>query len=98
MGAAPPRQTEIKFLLPGNSAEEQLNLGISAFQTFGFPDIPAEALSILREGLWSSNGNLKDPLRLSIVTSSEGFVRCGLLVPKPSTETQLALCSLCSGE
>lgn len=40
MGAAPPRQTEIRFFLAGNSFDEQLQCALSAFQSFGFPNIP----------------------------------------------------------
>jgi len=32
-----------------------------------------------------------------VITSSEGFVRLGLLTPNPRTETVLALCTLCGG-
>jgi len=35
-------------------------------------------------------------MSLSVITSSEGFVRIGLLAPKPSTETVLALCAVCN--
>jgi len=35
-------------------------------------------------------------MSLSVITSSEGFVRIGLMAPKPSTETVLALCAVCN--
>jgi len=76
MGAAPPRQTEMRIKLPGNDFNNQLRIAIDAFFMFGFPAIPEDALKILRE-------HEIDGLCLSIVTSSEGFVRLGLLIPKP---------------
>lgn len=76
MGAAPPRQTEIRIKLPGDSFEAQLALALDAFQEFGFPALPEEALSIVHQ-------NTKPGLRLSVVTSSEGFVRLGVLLPDP---------------
>lgn len=76
MGAAPPRQTEIRIKLPGDSFDAQLALALDAFQEFGFPALPEEALSIV--GQYTKPG-----LRLSVVTSSEGFVRLGVLLPDP---------------
>jgi len=90
MGAAPPRQTEFKFKVPGGSFEEQLDIALDAYKTFNVPSIPEEALRILREHKPS------ETMSLSVITSSEGFVRIGLLAPKPSTETVLALCAVCN--
>lgn len=91
MGAAPPRQTEIRLKVPGETAEEQIQNGTGAFEAFGFPAIPDEALKILHSSRPGPG------LCLSVITSSEGFVRLGLLVPKPNTETVLALCSIAGG-
>eukprot|EP00012_Vannella_robusta_P005288 CAMPEP_0206193376 /NCGR_PEP_ID=MMETSP0166-20121206/6526_1 /ASSEMBLY_ACC=CAM_ASM_000260 /TAXON_ID=95228 /ORGANISM="Vannella robusta, Strain DIVA3 518/3/11/1/6" /LENGTH=475 /DNA_ID=CAMNT_0053610069 /DNA_START=96 /DNA_END=1523 /DNA_ORIENTATION=- len=85
MGAAPPRQTEIRLNLPGNGFNEQLEVGLDAFSAFGFPELPESALSVLK------NQNTPS-LSLSIITSSEGFVRLGLLCPKPSKQTIKDLC------
>ncbi|EGG18905.1 pleckstrin domain-containing protein [Cavenderia fasciculata] len=87
MGAAPPRQTEIRLKLPGPDFSTQLNLAIDAFKSFGFPQLPGPALDILRQGSSEMGG-----LCLSVITSSEGFVRLGLLVPKPSREVVNQLC------
>lgn len=76
MGAAPPRQTELRIKLPGVDFQNQLRIAVDAFFMFGFPSIPEEALRILRD-------NETEGLFLSIITSSEGFVRLGLLVPSP---------------
>jgi len=94
MGAAPPRQTEIRMKLPGADFDAQLRLGLDAFSTFGFPAIPDNALAILRNSKVNVGEN---GLCLSVITSSEGFVRLGLLVPKPSTQTVLQLCSVAGG-
>jgi len=91
MGAAPPRQTELKFKIPGADFIDQLNIALDAFSSFGFPPIPDNALKILRDS--RPDGQLA----MSVITSSEGFVRLGLLAPNPRTETVLALCSMCGG-
>lgn len=92
MGAAPPRQTEFKFKVPGNTFDEQLSIALDAYTTFNIPAIPDDALKILRDSRPS------ETLCLSVITSSEGFVRLGLLAPKPSTETVLSLCSVSGGK
>ncbi|KAF2068090.1 hypothetical protein CYY_010584, partial [Polysphondylium violaceum] len=89
MGAAPPRQTEIRLKLPGPDFIAQLNLAVDAFKTFEFPQIPPNALDILRQ---NSSGLESAGLCLSVITSSEGFVRLGLLIPKPSREVVSQLC------
>jgi len=90
MGAAPPRQTEIRLKLPGTDFSTQLRVAMDAFFAFGFPAIGEDALSIIRR----AGSDAVGPICLSVITSSEGFVRLGLLLPKPSHETVSALCSL----
>lgn len=87
MGAAPPRQTEIFLKLPGNDVNSQIELALDAFSTFQFPAIPEGALNVLRE---KSNVGIC----LSVITSAEGFVRLGILVPTPSTDCVNELCSI----
>ncbi|KAL6065530.1 PH domain-containing protein [Balamuthia mandrillaris] len=87
MGAAPPRQTELRINLPGNP-ERQVEVALDAFQTFDFPPLPEDAVAVLRRAA-------KDQNILSIITSSEGFVRLGMLIPQPAPETVLNLCSVC---
>jgi len=87
MGAAPPRQTEIRVKLPGNDFSHQLMVGLDAFACFGFPPLPENALAILQEGTEAG-------MCMSVITSSDGFVRLGLLSPKPSPETVRKLCSI----
>jgi len=91
MGAAPPRQTELRIKVPGADSSEQVRIGLDAFSSFGFPPFPDEAARILRE-------SKPENLALSVITSSEGFVRLGLLAPKPSTQTVLALCEIAGGK
>jgi len=86
MGAAPPRQTEVKFLLPGKTYHEQLEVGLSAYEALGVPEIPKDALNMI------SNGKLLSGLAMSVVTSSEGIVRLGLLFPNPSKQVVASLC------
>mmetsp|Transcript_18258 Transcript_18258/g.30448 ORF Transcript_18258/g.30448 Transcript_18258/m.30448 type:complete len:502 (-) Transcript_18258:267-1772(-) len=87
MGAAPPRQTEIRMRLPGSDFQTQLKIGLDAFTAFDFPPLPTNALSILQEAT-------EPGICMSVITSSEGFVRLGLLVPKPSQDTVKKLCSI----
>jgi hypothetical protein len=90
MGAAPPRQTEIRFAIPGDTFDEQLDRGLSAFEAFGFPDIPDDMLSLIRSSPVAG-------LNLSVITSSEGFVRLGLLCPSPDQGTVEQLCNVAAG-
>jgi hypothetical protein len=76
MGAAPPRQTEVRFDLPGDTFEKQLAVAKDAYSAFSFPEIPEAAMQVLE----SSNAI---GLCLSVVTSSDGFVRIGLQAPNP---------------
>lgn len=87
MGAAPPRQTEVKFAIPGGSFETQLNTALTAFPALNVPDIPNEALKIIR-------GQCTAGLVMSVVTSSEGMVRLGLLFPNPSKNAMQSLCNM----
>jgi len=93
MGAAPPRQTEIRMKLPGTDFNDQLRLAMDAFFVFGFPAIPDEALTLIRRSSSEAHG----PLCLAVITSSEGFVRLGLLIPKPPHEVVNGLCQLGGG-
>jgi len=93
MGAAPPRQTEIKIQLIGQSFEDQLRLAIDAFSTFGFPPIPENALKAVRDDKHEGS----QQLTLSVITSAEGFVRLGLLIPSPEIRTVLTLCGTSGG-
>jgi len=93
MGAAPPRQTEIRMKLPGGDFASQFKLALDAFFSFGFPSIPEETLSLIRRSSSEAHG----PLWLAVIVSTEGFVRLGLLVPKPTHETIVGLCQIGGG-
>jgi len=80
MGAAPPRQTELRVVLPGADPASQLTAANDAFASFDFQPIPDQMLNLIT-GFTPS-----EPYSLSIVTSSDGFVRIGLLIPKPTRE------------
>jgi len=95
MGAAPPRQTEIRMKLPGTDFGDQLRLAMDAFFVFGFPAIPDDALSLIRGSLASAETG--GSLCLAVITSSEGFVRLGLLIPKPNQSTVSGLCQIGGG-
>jgi len=93
MGAAPPRQTEIRMKLPGADFNAQLKLAMDAFFVFGFPSIPDDTLSLIRRSSSEGHGGLW----LAVIVSTEGFVRLGLLIPKPTHETVVGLCQIGSG-
>jgi len=90
MGAAPPRQTEIRFPLSGTGFEDQLSRALSAFEAFGFPMLPDDMLSLIRQ-------SPRDGLSLSVITSSEGFVRLGLMCPEPDRSIVDQLCAIGGG-
>jgi hypothetical protein len=92
MGAAPPRQTEIRLKLPGGDFNSQLRVAMDAFFAFGFPAIPEDALTVIRKA--GTEGSGSGAICMSVITSSDGFVRLGILLPKPSTETVASLCQL----
>jgi len=87
MGAAPPRQTEIFLTIPGENVDDQIQIALDAFSFFKFPEIPNDAQDILKS---KSNPGIC----LSIITSAEGFVRLGILVPNPSVEAVNTLCGV----
>jgi hypothetical protein len=87
MGAAPPRQTEIRFGIPGASFDEQLTIGLSAYEALGVPGIPEDVQHMIRE-------HQRPGLALSVITSSEGIVRLGLLFPQPPKSLVSSLCNL----
>jgi len=89
MGAAPPRQTEIRLKLPGADFNTQLRIAMDAFFAFGFPSIPEDALAMIRRS--DSNAGA---ICMSVITSSEGFVRLGVMLPKPNQNTIASLCQL----
>jgi len=92
MGAAPPRQTELRVILPGPDASTQLMAAHDAFASFDFPPIPEQMMNLLA-GFTPS-----EPYSLSIVTSSDGFVRIGLLIPKPSRDLVAQMADAAGGK
>uniref|UniRef100_A0A6B2L4B5 PH domain-containing protein n=1 Tax=Arcella intermedia TaxID=1963864 RepID=A0A6B2L4B5_9EUKA len=86
MGASPPRQTEIRFNIKGDNFDARLHVASSAYRDFGFP-IPEAYLSILRT--WNPASMI-----LSIITSSEGFVRIGMILPNPDRQIVTQICNV----
>ena len=85
MGAAPPRQTEIRLKIPGDSHEAQMATALDAYAMFGFTELNQSAVDIVKG--WKPVG-----LCMSIITSSEGFVRLGLMAPTPPSSDVSKLC------
>jgi len=86
MGASPPRQTEVRFHIPGSTFDAQWKIAMSAYLDFDFPVPPDNFVQIVKQ--WSPSANL----RMSVITSSEGFVRIGLLLPAPDKNIVSKLC------
>eukprot|EP00026_Physarum_polycephalum_P010588 Phypoly_transcript_10755.p1 GENE.Phypoly_transcript_10755~~Phypoly_transcript_10755.p1 ORF type:complete len:406 (+),score=59.06 Phypoly_transcript_10755:45-1262(+) len=86
----PPRQTEIRVSLKGDFLA-QVYAAIDSFSFFGFPSVPFLVREVIER---SEPENLEnDPLCLSIIFNSMGFVQLGIHIPNPSPETVSALCS-----
>jgi len=69
------------------SCEERLDVVQDAFRLFEFPEIPEEMLRILVQWRPAS-------VELSAVFSSEGFVRLGVILPRPRDNIIQDLCML----
>jgi len=87
MGAAPPRQTEFRFQLPG-PVDTQLIIALNAFSAFNFPEIPLNIKPLLQQ---LTNGGI----RLSLIFTSDGFVKLGILFPQPNPNVTLQLIEEC---
>jgi len=83
MGASPPRQTEIRIVLNHEWAKN-FEMIVSALKAFSVPELPGD----MKKGLqkWQPK-----KAELSVVTSSEGFVRVGLIFPEPTADVVDAL-------
>jgi hypothetical protein len=91
MGAVPPRQTEVRVLMPGNDVATQLKIALNAFEVFGFEYPPESALQLMRSMTTAG-------IIVSIITSSEGFVRLGILMPKPTADNVAKIISINNGK
>jgi hypothetical protein len=92
MGMEPPRQTEIRLLLPGRGLKQQMKAALAAYGMFGFAPPPAE----VREQLLSvsSYRSAQPRLGLSITLASDDcFVKLSLLQFDPSPRCILAMCN-----
>lgn len=87
MGASPPRQTEIRFAITGDNFDARLNLAMNAYKAFSFPAIPDSFIAVLRQ--WNP-----PTMHLSVITSSDGFVRIGMILPDPDKNIVTQLCNI----
>ena len=79
MASTPPRQTEMKVLIPGKDCSEKTDKIIEAFAMFGFPEIPGEVKQVMTE--------LKpNEIGLSITATLANFVKLGILIPNVNDE------------
>lgn len=87
MGATPPRQSELKFEMPGETFEEQLICAIDCQTMCGFPSFSDDIIDIIRS--FPNKGAL-----VSLVSSLEGFVKYSLWIPDPSPNYVEKLCQI----
>lgn len=78
MGATPPRQTEFKYKIVG-PASAKLNIVKDGFTMFGIPALPEKVESAL-------NAYTGNEIMMSVTTSTEGFVRVGVIIPQPNAQ------------
>jgi hypothetical protein len=75
MGASPPRQTEIRIALTYDF-NKNFDIIVNALKSFSVPEIPSEYQKAIKK--WAPK-----KIELSVVSSSEGFVRIGLIFADP---------------
>ncbi|KAL7722700.1 PH domain-containing protein [Entamoeba marina] len=78
MGATPPRQTEFRFKIFGTN-QVKLSIIQEAAQTFKFPPLPP----VLEEVLSNIGQTIGDVL-MSVITSTDGFVKFSVIIPLPT--------------
>jgi hypothetical protein len=83
MGASPPRQTEIRIAL-NLEFSKNFELIVSALKSFSVPEMPSDYQKAIKK--WAPK-----KVELSVVTSSEGFVRVGLIFPDPTHDVVEAM-------
>jgi len=75
MGASPPRQTEIRIALTYDF-NKNFDIIVNALKSFSVPEIPSDYQKAIKK--WAPK-----KIELSVVSSSEGFVRIGLIFADP---------------
>eukprot|EP01126_Amoeba_proteus_P012708 TRINITY_DN1524_c0_g1_i9.p1 TRINITY_DN1524_c0_g1~~TRINITY_DN1524_c0_g1_i9.p1 ORF type:complete len:316 (-),score=58.66 TRINITY_DN1524_c0_g1_i9:598-1545(-) len=92
MGAAPPRQTEVRFQPQGETFGEQVAQALSAYTEFGISPPPVDIINLIQYDVKDRGG-----VSLSVITSCEGFVRMGLMIPSPTHQVVEGLCDHVGG-
>lgn len=86
IGATPPRQTEIRLVLPGETLKDQLAAAENLYTNLGVPFVPQDELAHLH------NYPTTDQLHLTVIAVEASAVQLGLCVPKPSEDLFIAIC------
>jgi len=89
MGATPPRQTDFHFKIEGANNVKAKTIE-DAFTLFKFPPIPT--------GLQETINNLPPQcteVKLSVVTSTDGFVRIAVIIMNPTPAVVTKILDLC---
>jgi hypothetical protein len=89
MGATPPRQTDFHFKIDGPNSTKAKTIE-DAFTMFKFPPIPP--------GLKDTINNLPpqcSEVKLSVITSTDGFVRIAVIIMNPTPVVVTKVLDLC---
>jgi len=89
MGATPPRQTDFHFKIEGPNAAKAKTVE-DAFTMFRFPTMP-QALKEIVSSLPPQSSEVK----LSVVTSTDGFVRIAVIIMNPTPGVVTKVLDLC---
>ncbi len=97
MGMEPPRQTEIRMLLPGTSLRKKLRVALDAYTKFGFPAPPQDIYDVINASI--HYGDAQPQLAISIcLASDDNFVRIGIVQYAPTSHCFQMLASNLSSE
>jgi len=64
---------------------------LSAFSALGAPSLPDDAIAVMRQAGWKAG------VRISVITSADGLVKLGVLLPDPDAIVLDKLCALGGG-
>jgi len=83
MGMEPPRQTEIRIMLPGRSLKRKLKVALDAYSKFGFSPPPNDIYELLSSSYHYSSAEPKLALAVSLA-SDDNFVRLSIVQFAPT--------------
>lgn len=88
IGSTPPRQSEVRVILPGKDFEEQLNAAHVLYDLLGVPHVPENEVALMRQF------PPVETLTLTIISVGDQPVQLGLCVPKPPEDLYVGICQI----